>query len=613
MRKIIQLTAILLGYVLVCLNAAQADEVELDRIVVTPSRTEESYSDVSRKVDIITSEEIESSQANDLAQVLDKLASVNISNYGGLGATKTIRMRGSTAAQVLVLIDGRPVNSPRDGEAELSSIPLENIERIEIMHGPGSSLYGQGAMGGTVNIITKGPPKEKQKINFITSFGTFRSYIEQLSYGGKIANFGYLITGDYKSSEGFRENSEFTTRGFNTKFEYKFNPANSLILNSGFLKNKVGTPGPITAPDIDDKQVNLKNFLDLNWRFKPNENIGLSARVYQNYDRLEFLENTAGSLWDTAFKKDVHTTKTRGLDLQYRQRFCEPYQAVLGFNYVTNLNDSTTSAKHKYIVRAGYLENQLDLWKSLHINVAARIDDYSNFGSEFNPSFNFLYQFSEAVKLRGLFSRAFRAPTFNDLYWPDEGWIKGNPQLQPEKGTIAEIGLKTRLSKYLSSDLLYYRNDYHDLINWVEENLVWQPKNVDSAVMHGIEFENTIYLWDNFELDLDYNFLLAKDKKTHKYLIYQPKHKFDFSLRYNQLDNFLVELSGQFTDKRFHNPDNSLKVKRFFVLGFNFNKRLKPWLNYFLSIENLLNYKYQIIRDYPLPGFAINSGLKLDF
>ncbi|MBU4473292.1 MAG: TonB-dependent receptor plug domain-containing protein, partial [Candidatus Omnitrophica bacterium] len=141
----------LLGLVLSGKTFAQ--DIDLERIVVMPSRIEESYSEVSRNIDVITSKDIEMSGAKDLAGVLTEITSVNISNYGGLGATKTIRMRGSTASQVLVLVDGRPINNPRDGQAELSNILLENIDRIEVMHGPGSSLYGAGAMGGTVNII----------------------------------------------------------------------------------------------------------------------------------------------------------------------------------------------------------------------------------------------------------------------------------------------------------------------------------------------------------------------------------------------------------------------------------------------------------------------------
>ena len=603
--------------ILISTNLSWAEDIELEKIVVTPSRIEESSSDIARKVDIITSKDIEKSGAQDLVTVLTGLTSVNISDYGGLGATKTMRMRGSSAAQVLVLVDGRPINNPRDGQAELNNIPLENIDRIEIMHGPGSSLYGAGAMGGTVNIITKRPPKEKQKTELSTSFGTFRTYIERISHGARISKFGYLICGEYESSEGFRDNSNFDAKDLNAKFEYELNSENNIILNSGFYKSKLGTPGQISSPDIDDKQKVLKNFLDLNWLFRPDEAGALSAKIYNNYDRLEFIENTAGSLFDTALNKDIHTTKVSGIDLQFSKQLFENYQGIFGFNYVTNINDSTSCAKHKYIVRAGYLENKLDLFKDLKVDFGARIDDYSNFGTEVTPSLSFLYNLNEDNKLHGLVSRSFRAPTFNDLYWPDEGWAKGNPNLKPEKGITVELGIETKVNKYLLSNITFYRNDYNDLINWTEEAGVWQPKNVNSAVIDGIEFENKIYLINNLELDLNYTFLSAKDDKTHKYLIYQPKHKLDCSLKYKDLNGFTFEIKGQFTDKRFHCIDDpfasTIKVKRFFDLGLNVYKKIGRNFTYFVGIDNLLNKKYQVIHDYPMPGFSITNGMKLEF
>ncbi|MDD2688805.1 MAG: TonB-dependent receptor [Candidatus Omnitrophica bacterium] len=593
--------------------AEDEDDINLEKIVVTPSRIEENYEDLSRNVDVITEEDIELSGAKDLTQVLTGITSVNMSDYGGLGGLKNIRMRGSTASQVLILLDGRPVNNPRDGEVDLSNIPLANIERVEVMHGPASNLYGSSAMGGVVNIITKRPPKEKQETQFTSSFGTFRTYIEQLVHGAKIGKFGYLISGDYKSSEGFRSNTEFNARDFNAKFEYELNKENSLTLNSGFYKSMQGTPGKISNPDIDDKQRVLNNFLDLSWSFRPEGETLVSAKIYNNYDRLEFIENSAGSVFDTAFSKDIHTTQVRGYDLQFNKRLLNNYLAICGFSYITNLNDSTSSAKHKYTVRAAYLENQLDLFRDLKMSLGVRVDDYSNFGLQPSPSFSLLYKFNENNKLRTSINRNFRAPTFNDLYWPDQGWVKGNPDLKPERGSTAEIGYETNLNKYLSSSLTYYRSNYSQLINWGEEAGVWMPKNIGAAVIQGVELENKIYLPAHFEIDIGYTYLLAKDKKTHKFLVYQPQDKVDAVVRYNGINGLVVELKGQFTGKRFADPNNLIKVKQFFLLGLNLSKKFKNGLTYYASIDNMLARKYQVINEYPMPRFSITSGIKFDF
>ncbi len=593
-------------------------DVELDKIVVTPSRIEESSGDVGRVVDVVTSQEMESEGAQDLADALTDFTSVNISSYGGLNATKSIRMRGSTAAQVLVLMDGRPINNPRDGEADLSNIPLDDIARVEVMHGPGSSLYGSSAMGGVVNIITKKPPKEGMKTELYSSFGTARTYVERMLNGARISKFGYLISGGYQSSQGFRENSELNAKDCNLKLEYEPNSENNLKLNSGFYKSRVGTPGPTSYFDPDDKQDTLNRFFDFNWGFKPDETTGISAKAYQNYDRLEFIENS------TTYTKNIHGTTVRGFDLQLDKQLLDAYGIVCGFNYVKNMNDSTTSAKHEYNVTSGYLENRLDLFdKKLNVNLSARLDDYSNFGTEVNPSLSGIYKFNEIVKLHGLISRSFRAPTFNDLYWPanyyyDSGGVlvygeEGNLNLKPEKGITEELGSEVRINRYLVSGLTYFHSDFKQLIQWSPENKVWRPQNVSSAVIDGIELENKISISDNLALDINYTYLIARDVDTHKYLVYQPMNKVDACLKYHGYNGLTIELKGQFTGQRFGDATNTDKVKQFFVLGASVSKKFKTGFTCFANIDNLLNRKYEVNQGYPMPGFSFTGGLKAEF
>jgi len=594
---------------LLVLSPVWAEEVNLDKIVVTPSRIEESSGESTRSVDVVTASEMEKGGAEDVASALTSLTSVDISNYGGPNAAKTIRMRGSTGAQVLVLMDGRPINSPRDGEVDLSNIPLDNISRVEVMHGPGSSLYGSSAMGGVVNILTKNPPKEGQKTELYSSFGTARTYVERMLYGAHVSKFGFLASGGYESSQGFRENSELSAKDCNIKLGYEPNDENNLSFNSGFYTSRAGVPGSITFPDLDDKQDILKRFFDFHWDFRPDTQSGVLLKAYQNYDRLKFMENS------TTFTTDIHTTTVRGLDLQFDKQVFEMYQLIGGFNYVKNMNDSTTSAKHKYSVRAAYLQNRLEfLDRKLNADISARIDDYSNFGTEVNPSFSLLYKFNEEIKLHGAISRSFRAPTFNDLYWPDEGWAKGNPDLKPEKGIVAELGTEAKLNEYLTSSLTYYRSNYKQLIQWSDNGSgTWQPQNVSSAVINGVELGNSVYIFPELELDVNYTFLKATDEKTKKSLVYQPRHKVDTVLKYNDHKGWVAELKSQFLGSRFGDADNTIKVKSFFVLGVSVSRKFKSGFTCFANIDNLLNRKYQVQSGYPMPGFSFTGGLKAEF
>ncbi|MDD4899478.1 MAG: TonB-dependent receptor [Candidatus Omnitrophica bacterium] len=603
--------------ILIDLRPVFADDVYLDEIVVTPSRTEESAGSTSRKVDVITSGDIESSGGKDLSEVLTEKAAIDIIDYGGIGGQKTIRMRGSTSSQVLVLMDGRPLNSPRDGTVDLSSIPVENVERMEVVYGPTSNLYGSSAMGGTVNIITKTPPKEKQETHFTTSAGTFKTYLERLVHGGRVGRFGYLVSGGYESSAGFRTNTAFNSKDFNTKLEYDPNEQNNILFSGGFLKNLQGVPGPVNNPDVDDKQRNLKNYLDLAWSFKLDKTTELTSKIYNNYDRIEFMPNRMDSVFDTGAGKSIHATQTRGINLQLAKELFERNRFVGGLSYIGNFNDSTETAKHKYNIKAAYFDDQFDLTKKIKLSLGVRVDDYSNFGTQASPSFTFLYKFNDNNKLHSVISRSFRAPTFNDLYWPNDGFTRGNPNLKPEKGSTAELGFESRLNKYYQASLTYYRSNYDELINWAPESAdplaIWSPTNIGSAVIQGVELEQQINLTNYFEIGLGYTYLLAKDRKLHKFLNYQPQDKADFSLKFHDLNGLLLEFRGEFTGTRFHDAENTVKVKPYFVLNFAASKKFKHGITYYLNLDNLLGKKYQAVRNYPSPGFSVTNGLKFDF
>jgi outer membrane cobalamin receptor len=610
--------AILIAAILVTIShcnhcRADSEDVNLTKIVVTPSRIDEPQDKTSSKVDVITSKDILTSSSNDISQTLNDLPGINVNDYGSVGAMKTVHMRGSTAAQVLVMVDGRPANSPRDGEADLGMIPLDMIDRIEIVHGPGSSLYGSSAMGGTINILTKDPPKEGQKTELFSSFGTFRTYAERASHGGRIDNFGYLLNSGYEYSQGIRQNSNLDARDANGKLEYALNNENTVRFNGGTYQSKTGSPGTLSSPDVDDRQDTVKNFGDLSWVFAPRDLFTVEARTYVNNERLEFLENTAGSLWDTANKKDVHATSARGVNTKISGNYSDSLRGAYGFDYLSNGNDSTSSGKHKYSVRAGYMEHLWTIKDGINVNFGGRIDNYSNFGTKTNPSAGIRYDFNDKVSVRGAVARSFRAPTFNDLYWPDEGWTKGNPLLKPEKGQSHEAGVDLRLFKPLSSSVTVFRNEFSDLINWSEEASVWTPKNVNKARIDGIELNNTYTVLENLDANAQYSYLKPRDKFTHKDLVYQPRNKLNAGLKYHDINGFACQISWMYTGTRYEDAGNTVKVKHFDVYNLDFSKKVNTHVNCYVSFKNLLNRKYRVMRDYPAPGFSCTGGIKTTF
>ncbi|MCG8431075.1 MAG: TonB-dependent receptor, partial [Candidatus Omnitrophica bacterium] len=549
-------------------------KVQLDEIVITAARIPQKESATARSMEVITSTDIAESNAGSVGDLLEDIAGVHVNDYGSLGAVNTAKIRGSTAAQVLVLIDGRPVNSPRDGELDLSTVSLADVERIEILRGPASSLYGSSAMGGTIHIITKRPPREGFSTAMESSFGTFRTYIERLRHGGRVGKFGYLVAGEYQDSEGARQNSEYTAKSSNVKLDYQINEENVLFFNSGFFRSKIGAPGLTSTFDNDDLQRKLTRFGSLDWSYDAGDDTHILTKIYRTHDRLEFAENTAGSVFDTAFQKDIHTTRQSGLDMHLSHRLTDWYRGIVGFNYVRNVNDSTATAKHKYNVRAWFLENQFDPFEKLSLTLGGRVDDYSNFGSELSPDVSFLFRATEKLRLRGRMSRSFRAPTFNDLYWPDEIWIVGNPQLKPERGTTGELGFDLWLSDFMKFKFSVYRSEFDDLIQWAPDSaFVWTPQNVGEAVIKGAETDLTLFAGEHLTFDAGYSYVSAKDSASNKYLVYQPRHKVSLSGKYDNLKGFVVVLRGTFVDERYHDSANSISVKHYYLFGLDLSRR----------------------------------------
>jgi outer membrane receptor for ferrienterochelin and colicins len=610
LKKNLKVVVLIVGVLSICNGLCFAEKVKLDKIVVTPSRTEEYQGDSPRKVEVITAADIEASGAQDVSDVLTSLGSVNINSNGGLGAQKTIHMRGSSAAQVLVMVDGRPINSPRDGMVDLSAIPLDNIDRIEVVYGPSSSLYGSQAMGGTVNIITKNPPEGKPRTESTTTFGSFEEFSQRIYHGARIKKLSYLLTGTYESDRGFRENSEFKAEDLNMKLGYQLNATNNFIFNSGVYHSRVGVPGSTVYPSSTDKQKVDSDFFDLSWDFKPSTDTTLSMKAYQTSDRMEYVQMPLS-------ENSIQTTKARGINLRVAQGFYKFYELIMGLDYVQNFNDSTTTAKHYYDVWAVYMENQFEFFERLKLTVGARLDSYSNFDTEFDPSGTITYKLDDDNKVHALISRSFRVPTFNDLYWPSStSWgytVSGNPNLKPEKGVTVEVGYNTKISDLFSGSLTYYRSSFSQLINWVDEGMLWHPININSAVVNGIEAQGNLYLTENFEFDTNYTMMIAKDTETHKYLIYQPVNKVDIILKYKDKKGLLCQFTGQYVDPRFHDSANNIKVKKYFLARLNISKKFKEGFTYFITLDNLFNARYQSQRNYPMPLYSMSGGVKAEF
>jgi len=597
-------------------HAGDADapdySLDLEKIVVTASKIEQSYKHSTQNISIITPDDIESASADNVTEVLDLLPSVDILEYGSSGSSRSVHTRGASSSQVLTLIDGRPANTPRDGTADFNQIPLSNIERIEVLRGPASSIYGANAIGGVINIITK-RSKEKMQTELYNNFGSFSTKHTYLTHGNKIRDFDYWVSYDYLASHGHRDNSAYLSNNVNTKFGYQLNGDNYITAAGGYCNNEAGTPGLASNQDLDDQQETFKKYVDLTYSGKLAKGQDLLLKLFHNSDRLEFIETF------DPLDKATNETRVSGLDAQISQVFLDIFRTAAGGGFQQNILHSSGSGKHKYRQKDVYFESETDFLKRGSLKFGARWDDYTNFGDRISPSASCEFWLYDMFKIHTLAAKSFRAPTFNDLYWPKEDWgiwggVEGNTNLGPEKAISYETGVSAYLFNKFKTDVTLFRTKLKDLIEWtVDDSWWWRPQNLNSAAIKGVEFETEFMLKKQLKSNFNYTYLDAKDTNTKKWLIYRPRHLYKLKLTYSPVSNFDIGLDTIYKTKRFANADNTVFLKHYCVPNLSFTYRVNKTAQIDLKIKNLFDRSYQEERDYPLPGRAFYGGVKLSF
>lgn len=586
--------------------------IDLEEITVTASKVEQEYRHSTQNISILNAEDLKGSGIDDITEILDLLPSVDILEYGSSGSSRSVHTRGASSQQVLTLIDGRPTNTPRDGTTDFNQIPLSIIERIEVLRGPASSIYGANAVGGVINIITKNG-KDNRYTEILNKFGSFRTILTSFSHANQINAFDYFLSYDYLTSHGHRDNSDYLSHNVNTKFGYQLNEQNYIGVSSGYYNAEVGTPGLISNLDLNDRQEAFNKYIDVTYKGKIFEQQNILLKVFHNSDRLEFIETP------DPIVKDTHHTKIYGIDTQVSQTFFDIFRTAVGFNFQEYRLNSSTSAKHTYNAKGLYAESEIDILNNGSLKFGARWDDYSNFGDRISPSISFHFWLFDTVKLHALAAKSFRVPTFNDLYWPREDWgifggVEGNTDLGPEKAISFEAGLSGYLFHKFKTDITLFKTEFKDLIEWVaDENWWWRPENINSASIKGAELETEFTLTNSLKANFNYTYLEAKDKNTKNWLIYRPRHLYKTRLIYAPCPKYELGLSAIYKTKRFANKSNTTYLKHYSLVNLNFIYKINTNLQILLEVKNIFDRAFQEERDYPMPGRAFFGGVRASF
>lgn len=461
-----------------CLSHAQS--LHLDSQVVTATRTNQSIAANLAAVTVIDRADIERLQATDALDLLRRTPSVSIVNNGGPGKSSSIGIRGTNSDHVLVLIDGVRIGSVTSGNAALQNLPMEQIERIEIVRGPRSSLYGSEAIGGVIQIFTRQGSKGDPKPWASVTTGSRNHLAGSAGVAGGFGNAWYnlgvssLSTRgiDARPGRGDPDNDGYRELSANLKAGYRF--ANGLEIDGHVLETH-------SSNDFDSGfKANSDSVLKthgLNARFAPLDPWRVTLQAARSEDKSD---NFNGSNFTSRFD-----TRRDSFGWQNDIDLAPGQVLTLGYDHLIDEVSSSTDYSKGRRTNKGYYAQYLGQRGIHEWQLGLRHDDNQQHGDHTTGNIGYGISLTDSLQLVGSYGTAFKAPTFNQLYFPGFG----NPDIKEETSRNYELGLRGQ-HDWGTWAVNVFRNEVEDLIASV--NLgggIWQAENVDKAVIKGIELE----------------------------------------------------------------------------------------------------------------------------
>jgi len=639
---------------LVCLGAWAQETPELGEVVVTATRIDSPILESPSSISVITSTEIAASGAHDLSAVIAGQSGVVVNDYGPQGATKSVSLRGSTSSQVLVLVDGIRLNSSRDGLVDFSTIPLENIDRVEILRGGASTMYGTGAIGGVINIITK--QAREPSISLKVTNGSFIPHVArevsasmvqtsvpanmmdlvdgqtvELSMVGIVGDIGLSGGGSFaRAANGFtwhdadgidtwrrRTNADALS---GSAFAGLSSPllGGQLAVRGVIDLSALGAPGSLQYPLDDARQGNLSASGSLSWKSDRFFADALSLDVKSSFRYAELTYNDPASP-----PRSVHRTRTASLDLTQKFTFSDSASAIYGGGAYFDSADSTNLPTIKERLNlAAFLSLPFFPVDNLTITPAVRYDYFSDFSGSISFSLSAVLALSESASLRASLGSAYRAPTLNELYWIDSWGTISNPNLKPETSYEGEMGFTIAGSPF-SLDVSLFTRLVYDNIVWFYDELTFTSYilNLTRTLFPGAEVHGKFMLTETISLEASYTFLYSlvlNDGTTElsasddRRVPFAPVHTASMGVRYSgRVASFGIGM--RYVGDEYTKIDNSASslLHGYFVADADFGYTVNEKLTFMIAGKNLLNSLYYTQTDFPMPPFSLETGVQV--
>ena len=579
-----------------------------EQVIITAARQAQVAKDVLADNVVITAEQIQRAGATSIVDLLQQQRGIEISRTGGAGSVSSVFVRGAANAQSVVFVDGVRIGSSTTGGATWSSIPLSQIERIEIVYGPLSSLYGADAMGGVIQLFTKkSGPQSRTSLQFGVGSDHLRKF-EAGIFGSNANDFQYSLNTAKESSDGFSaskpasgpytynaDKDGYTQKSFNGNLSWKLSPELSLGVN--FVQSTLDIDfdaGPSYRDRGQQKFDNVATYA--------------KGKLADNWhSSLQFARSTDRVFSDASYGKSHADTAQRGWTWQNDVMFGKDVLQFVAEKRAEDVRTNTTSLNGKRDTQSYAIAYVLK--RDAHLaSVSARIDDSSQYGNHNTGSVAYGYKLSDALRINASYGTSFRAPTFNELYYPGYGV----PTNKPELGKNAEVGMFFD-DNTLQMSAVYYQNKITDLLVYTDKKNCPTgfnfgcAANINKGTLSGFTLgaSTRVGVW-NLRGTLDIQD--PTDDTTAKRLARRAQRHASFGVDYRSND-LTIGIESVLSGERFDDAANKNRLGGYGIVNLVTTYQLGENWSLLARWNNIANKDYELAKNYRTPGSNVYLGL----